>query len=46
MVIATDTFEGTFEQGYALNLHDVSFRGMEAAAASPTHTAGHCGRKV
>ena len=45
-VIATGTFEGTFEQGYMLNLLDVSFGAVEAAAASPTRTAGLRGRKV
>ena len=43
-VIATGTFEGTFEQGYTLNLLDVSFGSVEAA--SPTRTAGPRGRKV
>ena len=45
-VIATGTFEGTFEQGYTLNLLDVSFGAVEAVAASSTRTAGPRGRKV
>ena len=45
-VIATGTFEGTFEQGYILNLLDVSFGAVEAAAASPTRTVGPRGRKM
>lgn len=45
-VIATGTFEGTFEQGHILNLLDVSFGAVEAATASPTRAAGPRGRRA